>query len=195
LFLAIVIGLFGRRVIGWSMHEQMTRRLVINALRTARFRRRPARESGMIFHSDRGSQYASEALRNLLGAYGITASMSRRGNCWGNACRENTVRLAEGETATHPTLHHPASRQGRNLGMAAVVQPVAAALDLEPRQPNAVRAMLADRSGQTSQHMTSAMGYVIRGQDQWMRWKQPGHNGLTRFFGITRHEFLLSPRV
>jgi putative transposase len=88
LFLAVVIDLFSRQVVGWSMGAQMTRELVIDALRMAWFKRRPAMQAGLIFHSDRGSQYASEDFRNVLTGYGITASMSRRGNCWDNACSE-----------------------------------------------------------------------------------------------------------
>lgn len=88
LFLAVVIDLFSRQVVGWSMREDMTRDIVIDALRMAWFRRHPGKKSGLIFHSDRGSQYASEDFRNVLKDYGITASMSRRGNCWDNACSE-----------------------------------------------------------------------------------------------------------
>lgn len=88
LFLAVVIDLFSRQVVGWSMREDMTRDIVIDALRMAWFKRHPAKHGGLIFHSDRGSQYASEDFRDVLGDYGITASMSRRGNCWDNACSE-----------------------------------------------------------------------------------------------------------
>lgn len=84
----MVIDLFSRQVIGWSLRSDMTRELVIDALRMAWFRRRPDPEAGLIFHSDRGSQYASEDYRTVLGEYGITASMSRRGDCWDNACSE-----------------------------------------------------------------------------------------------------------
>lgn len=88
LFLAVVIDLFSRQVVGWSMREQMTRDIVIDALRMAWFKRHPGKQAGLIFHSDRGSQYASEDFRDVLKDYGITASMSRRGNCWDNACSE-----------------------------------------------------------------------------------------------------------
>ena len=88
LFLAVVIDLFSRQVVGWSMREQMTREIVIDALRMAWFKRHPDRQFGLMFHSDRGSQYACEDFRNVLKEYGITASMSRRGNCWDNACSE-----------------------------------------------------------------------------------------------------------
>ncbi len=88
LFLAVVIDLFSRQVVGWSLRQDMTRELVIDALRMAWFKRHPARDTGLIFHSDRGSQYASKDFRDVLTEYGITASMSRRGNCWDNACSE-----------------------------------------------------------------------------------------------------------
>ncbi len=88
LFLAVVIDLFSRQVIGWSLRADMTRDLVIDALRMAWFKRHPSKQAGLIFHSDRGSQYASKDYRDVLSEYGITASMSRRGDCWDNACSE-----------------------------------------------------------------------------------------------------------
>jgi transposase InsO family protein len=66
----------------------MTRDIVIDALRMAWFKRHPSKDAGLIFHSDRGSQYASDDFRKVLKEYGITSSMSRRGNCWDNACSE-----------------------------------------------------------------------------------------------------------
>lgn len=83
LYLAVVIDLFSRRVIGWSIDERMTKPLVIRALMMAVNQRKPMR--GLIHHSDRGSQYASKHYQDLLAAYGIKASMSRKGNCWDNA--------------------------------------------------------------------------------------------------------------
>ncbi|MFZ3117124.1 MAG: IS3 family transposase [Variovorax sp.] len=88
LFLAVVIDLFSRQVVGWSLREDMTREIVIDALRMAWFKRHPGKQAGLIFHSDRGSQYASQDFRAVLGEYGITSSMSRKGNCWDNACSE-----------------------------------------------------------------------------------------------------------
>jgi putative transposase len=85
-YLAVVIDLFSRRVVGFSMNEQMTRQLVIDALRMAWFRRRPA--AGLIFHSDRGRQYASEDFQRELKAFGMKGSMSRKGDCWDNAVTE-----------------------------------------------------------------------------------------------------------
>ena len=87
LFLAVVIDLFSRRVVGWSMREDLHRSLVIDALEMGWFQRRP-RKGELIFHSDRGSQYASEDFRQVLDRHGIRAWMSRRGNCWDNAVTE-----------------------------------------------------------------------------------------------------------
>jgi transposase InsO family protein len=87
LYLAVVIDLFSRRIVGWSMQAHMERSLVIDALEMACLQRRP--EVGKaIFHSDRGSQYASEDFRKVMKLYGLTQSMSRRANCWDNAVTE-----------------------------------------------------------------------------------------------------------
>ena len=99
LYLAVVIDLFSRQVVGWSMRPDMTRDLVIDALRMAGFKRHPDKDTGLIFHSDRGSQYASEDFRDVLKDYGITASMSRRGNCWERQCRDGAI-LPEPEDGT-----------------------------------------------------------------------------------------------
>jgi putative transposase len=88
LFLAVVIDLFSRRIVGWSMQDNMTREIVIDALEMAWFQRSPGKDRGPIFHSDRGSQYASEDFSDVLKEHGITPSMSRKGNCWDNACSE-----------------------------------------------------------------------------------------------------------
>lgn len=86
LYLAVVIDLFNRQVVGFSMNKRMTRALVIDALRMAWFRRRPA--AGLIFHSDRGSQYASKDFTKQLATFEMKASMSRKGDCWDNAVTE-----------------------------------------------------------------------------------------------------------
>jgi putative transposase len=88
LFLAVVMDLFSRRIIGWSMRPDMQRDLVMDALEMAWMGRSPDKKGSLIFHSDRGSQYASEEYSELLQGHGITASMSRKGNCWDNACAE-----------------------------------------------------------------------------------------------------------
>ena len=83
LYLAVVMDLYTRMIVGWTMDSRMTRELVMNALRMARFRRKPM--PGLLHHSDRGSQYCSGDYQALLGEYGMIASMSRKGNCWDNA--------------------------------------------------------------------------------------------------------------
>jgi len=88
LFLAVVIDLFNRQVVGWSLGEDMRCELVIDAFEMAWFSRCPGRKTGLIFHSDRGSQYASQPFQELLRGRGIQASMSRKGDCWDNACSE-----------------------------------------------------------------------------------------------------------
>jgi putative transposase len=87
LYLAIVLDLYTRQIVGWAIRERMTKDLVIDALRMAWFRRRPA--PGLIHHSDRGSQYCSHEFQKQLADYGILASMSRKGNCWDNAPSES----------------------------------------------------------------------------------------------------------
>lgn len=86
LYLAIVLDLYARRVVGWAMAPSMPAKLVCDALEMAIQQRRPA--EGLIVHSDRGSQYASEMYQNLLEEHGFVCSMSRKGNCWDNAIAE-----------------------------------------------------------------------------------------------------------
>jgi len=87
LYLAIVIDLFNREVVGWSLKPRMTADIVTDALTMAWFRKKPA--AGLIHHSDRGSQYASHAFQAKLKEYGMACSMSRKGNCWDNAPTES----------------------------------------------------------------------------------------------------------
>ncbi len=86
-YLAAVIDLFSRQVVGWSMQAHMQTSLVKDALTMAWFRRRP--EAGLIFHSDRGSQYCSHEFQDALRAREMRSSMSRKGNCWDNAPTES----------------------------------------------------------------------------------------------------------
>ena len=86
LYLAVVMDLYSRRIVGWCMDKTMTRALTIRALMMAINLRQPV--PGFIHHSDRGSQYASEAYQALLKQHGIRPSMSRKGNCWDNAVME-----------------------------------------------------------------------------------------------------------
>ena len=87
LYLAVVIDLCSRKVVGWSMGSRMKAQLVCDALRMAIWQRRP--KAGLIHHSDRGSQYASKAFSRLLKAHEFKGSMSRKGDCWDNAVAES----------------------------------------------------------------------------------------------------------
>jgi transposase InsO family protein len=87
LYLAVVLDLASRRVVGWSMSASLQRDIVLDALRAGIDGRKP--KGGILFHSDRGSQYASEGFRKLLEQHGIRASMSGKGECWDNAVVES----------------------------------------------------------------------------------------------------------
>lgn len=87
LYLAVVLDLFNREVVGWSIKPRMSADIVTDALTMAWFRRKPG--AGVLFHSDRGSQYASDVMTARLSEYGMTASMSRKGVCWDNAPTES----------------------------------------------------------------------------------------------------------
>lgn len=87
MYLAVVIDLYSRAVIGWSMDKRMKKSLVCNAIMMALFRRKFP--YGVIVHSDRGSQYCSNQYRNILKTYALIGSMSRKGNCWDNAIAES----------------------------------------------------------------------------------------------------------
>src|SRR5262245_17621557 len=87
LYLAAVEDLYSRMVVGWAMAEHLGSRLVVDGLEMAVERRRPGR--GLLAHSDRGSQYASDHYQGLLARHGVVCSMSRRGDCWDNAPMES----------------------------------------------------------------------------------------------------------
>jgi transposase InsO family protein len=86
LYVAAVLDLYSRKIVGWAMAPNMPAELVCTALQMAIALRQP--KPGLIVHTDRGSQYASQAHRDLLKRYGLVASMSRKGNCWDNAVME-----------------------------------------------------------------------------------------------------------
>jgi putative transposase len=99
LYLAIVEDLYSRRVVGWSMAATMESRLVVDALEMAVQRRLPG--EGLLAHSDRGSQYASEHYQSLLGKHGIECSMSGVGQCWDNAPAESFFATLKKELVHH----------------------------------------------------------------------------------------------
>lgn len=96
LYLAVVLDLFSRKVVGWSMSARADRKLVMDAIRMA-LGRRDTTSGLLLFHSDRGCQYASDDFRKLLDGKGITPSMSRRANCWDNAVAESFFATLETE--------------------------------------------------------------------------------------------------
>lgn len=87
LYVAVVLDLYSRRAVGWSMHSTMTAQLVTDALMMAVWRR--GKPDALLHHSDRGSQYTSEQFQRLLSELGVTCSMSRSGNVWDNSAMES----------------------------------------------------------------------------------------------------------
>jgi transposase InsO family protein len=118
LYLAVVLDLCSRRVVGWAMSSRLSTDLVLRAFWMAVLTRRPAK--GLVFHSDRGSQYASHAFRGALRHAGAIQSMSRKGDCWDNAPSESffstlKTELMEGGKAF-------ASRQAAKAGIFEYVE-------------------------------------------------------------------------
>jgi transposase InsO family protein len=99
LYLAVVIDLYSRKVVGWSMSDRIKEGLVIDALRMALFRRKVS--SKLLLHSDRGSQYSSENYQQLLRQHQIECGMSRKGNCWDNAVAESFFHTLKTECTHH----------------------------------------------------------------------------------------------
>ncbi len=114
LYLATVMDLFSRRIIGWAMAPRMTKELVMSALNKACTIQEP--REGLIHHSDRGSQYASIEYQNLLYEKGIQTSMSRKGNCYDNACIESFHSIIKKEL-----IHHQ-DYKTRNEAMFSIVE-------------------------------------------------------------------------
>ena len=99
LYLAVIIDLFSRRVVGWSLSSRMKVDLVRDALLMAIWRRKPGQ--GLIHHSDRGSQYACHQYQDILQEHGMIPSMSRKGDCWDNAVVERFFRSLKSEHTNH----------------------------------------------------------------------------------------------
>ena len=106
LYLAIVIDLFSRQIVGFSMADHMKTSLVNDAMTMAIWQRKPPK--GLLWHTDRGSQYASKEHRDLLAQHGIRQSMSRKGNCWDNAVSESFFHTLKTELTYH---HRYATRE------------------------------------------------------------------------------------
>jgi len=135
LFLAVVIDLFSRQVVGWAMRSTQHTDVVLQALLSAVWRRKP--DPGLLVHSDQGSQFTSAEWQAFLKAHGIVCSMSRRGNCHDNAVAESFFQLLKRERirrrtyATHATaradvfdyiemFYNPKRRHGSNGGVSPV---------------------------------------------------------------------------
>ena len=103
LYLAVVIDLYSRRVVGWSISERMKTSLVNDAFKMAIITRTPPK--GLIWHTDRGSQYASDEHRTLLQKHHVLQSMSRKGDCWDNAVSESFFHSLKTEMVNHCIFH------------------------------------------------------------------------------------------
>ena len=99
LYVAVILDLFSRKVVGWSIDRRMTSELVKKALNMAVMYRQPPK--GLLHHSDRGSQYASHAYQKELRKHGMVCSMSRKGNCWDNAVAESFFHTLKTELTYH----------------------------------------------------------------------------------------------
>jgi len=112
LYLATVMDLYSRKLVGWSMDERVTRELAIDALRMAIRQRKPA--AGLLHHSDRGVQYASNNYQKLLSQHEMICSMSRKGDCWDNAPMESFYGSMKTE-CTHHRHYHSRSEAKRDV--------------------------------------------------------------------------------
>jgi putative transposase len=138
-YLAAILDLYSRFVVGWAISAVNDRHLTIKALEMAVKRRCP--QVGLLHHADRGSTYASEDYQAVLAAHGITCSMSRRGNCYDNACVESFFGTLKSELV-HRTRFRTHARRGAGGGVRVdrvLVQPPAASLVAGPREPRGVR--------------------------------------------------------
>ena len=149
LYLAVVIDLFSRRVVGWAADSHMRTELVLDALAMALARRRPG--VGLVHHSDRGSQYASKRYQDELERHGIIASMSRKGDCWDNAVAESFFRHHQGRAAGPPPVGDPLRGQRSHFGVhRAVLQRHEAALAPRLCQSGRVRIRYQGEEGSGS---------------------------------------------
>ena len=95
MYLAVVMDLYSRQIVGWAMRSTQETEVVLQALLAAVWRRKP--KPGLMLHSDQGSQFTSEDWQAFLKAHGMVCSMSRRGNCHDNACAESIFQLLKRE--------------------------------------------------------------------------------------------------
>lgn len=117
LYLAIVLDLFSRRIVGWATSDRLKQDLALSALKRAIAIRRP--KAGLIHHSDRGSQYCSDAYRKLIRGAGMLSSMSGKGNCYDNAMVETVFKTIKAELVWRTSFqsrHHATSALGQYIG-------------------------------------------------------------------------------
>jgi putative transposase len=115
LYLAVLVDLYSRRVVGWAMSERIDQQLVLDALNMALLQRRV--KPGLIHHTDQGRQYSSTAYQTVLERHGMIASMSRRGNCYDNAVAESFFSSLKNEL-----VHHNNSFQTRDEARTAIFE-------------------------------------------------------------------------
>jgi transposase InsO family protein len=113
LYLAAILDLYSRKIVGWAMSQHIDTALVLKALAMALPHRRPPAQ--LLFHTDRGVQYASGDYRQAIGAAGLLASMSRKGNCYDNAAMESFWSTLKMELVYR--CHFDTRRQARRLGL------------------------------------------------------------------------------
>ena len=118
LYLAVVLDLFNREIVGWSIKPRMTADILVDAPAMAWFRRKPG--PGLIHHSDRGSQYAGHAFQARLKEYDMVCSMSRKGNCWDNAPSESFFNSLKNERV-HGTRY--STRAAAEVGLFDDIEP------------------------------------------------------------------------
>ena len=139
LYVAAVVDLFSRRVVGWSMTAAMTAQLVTDALVMAIWRR--GKPDALLHHSDRGSQYTSEQFQRLMADHGVVCSMSRSGNVWDNAGDGELLLVIEDRADCVQNVPDEGRRQSRRLRLyRALLQSETPALDDRIFEPYGVRA-------------------------------------------------------
>ena len=106
MYLTIILDLYDRKIIGWALSNTMTTQDTILAAWKMAILNRPIMSNQLIFHSDRGVQYASYAFTNKLKQYKVTQSMSRKGNCWDNAVAENFFKILKSELVRHARFYN-----------------------------------------------------------------------------------------
>jgi transposase InsO family protein len=136
MYLAAVLDLYSRRIVGWAMAATFDEALVEQALSMAMAHRKP--EAGLLHHSDRGSQYTSEAYQSFLNEHRIQVSMSRKGNCWDNAVMERFFGTLKRECTSRVRFENHAQARSAIFEYVETLQPRAQAFDTGLSQPSSV---------------------------------------------------------